>query len=137
MRKKPDSGRKVHGACAIGSGRGRHIFKHALVTEDYRLLLEGERPAHSDGTLADIEQARRGLVREALGEILHPVLRSIDTDRLVPGGQIAKAHAFFLPYALPIIPCRIVPAQGGTDTALLGVAYFCMFGAEQTIFIVK
>lgn len=87
------------------------------------------------GEAAAIETFKQ--MGEALGEILRPVLVSLNTDKLVIGGQIAKAHALFLPYALPSIPCSVAPAQGGTDTALLGAAIFCMLGAEQTIYIEK
>lgn len=87
------------------------------------------------GEAAAVETFRQ--TGEALGEILCPVLHSLNTDCLVLGGQIAKAHALFLLYALPNIPCKAVPAQGGTDTALLGAAYFCMMGAKQTISIEK
>lgn len=87
------------------------------------------------GETAAIETFKQ--MGEALGEILRPVLTSLNADKLVIGGQIAKAHALFLPYALPNISCAVAPAQGGTDTALLGAAIFCMLGTEKTICIEK
>ncbi len=41
-----------------------------------------------------------------LGEILRPVLRFLNTDCLVLGGQIDKAHVLFFSMHCPISPAR-------------------------------
>ena len=67
------------------------------------------------------------------GRIIRPVLLSLDADRLILGGQIAKAHALFEGTLLPYLPCPMVLAQDGEAAALKGAAAYSVLGAERAL----
>lgn len=67
------------------------------------------------------------------GQIIRPVLLSLDADRLILGGQISKAHALFEGALLPYLPCQMVLAKDGEAAALRGAAAYAVLGADKAL----
>lgn len=70
------------------------------------------------------------------GRIIRPILCRLQSDRLIIGGQIAKAHALFEKTLLPYLPCPMALAKDGETAALKGAAAFSVLGAEKALRIV-
>lgn len=67
---------------------------------------------------------------EALGEVLAPWLRDFDAERMVIGGNIRKAHPYFLPALRAClqqnnIKTSIHISSRGENSALSGAAWIC------------
>jgi glucokinase len=66
----------------------------------------------------------------SLGEVLAPWLSTFKADRLVIGGNIRKAHAFFLPslkkkFQEHNVDTSIHISTNGEKSAIAGAAYLC------------
>lgn len=67
---------------------------------------------------------------EALGEVLAPWLRDFDAERMVIGGNIRKAHPYFLPALRAClqqnnIKTSVHISSRGENSALSGAAWIC------------
>ncbi|MEG0864465.1 MAG: ROK family protein [Clostridia bacterium] len=69
---------------------------------------------------------------EALGDLLGKAKDDVSLDGVVVGGQIARAYALILPFAVNKLPFPIVPAEHIADAALLGIERYCTLGRDKT-----
>lgn len=70
---------------------------------------------------------------EDMAEILAPVLRALDADALVVGGQIAKSGALFLPRLEALLGLPVRQAALIANGALFGVWYYAQNGRDACV----
>lgn len=70
---------------------------------------------------------------EAVAEALEPVLRGLQSDALVLGGQIAKSSALFAPRVSTLLGLPVHQAAQGGNSALFGAWVYASLGRERCV----